>query len=119
MNLSTATKTFSSTLIAVATAALLAAPTASAGNLKLGAVKASGPTMNCSVPNQIKCTISSAKGIRLVRIQSNTGQGTINVVNKNYAGCPKSVSVAWDSAFPVHNKQIVECSPARLKLKSS
>jgi len=106
-------------ILALSTALLLASPSAHAGKLKFGALKSSGPTMNCTVPNHIKCTISSSKGIKRVKIQSNTGQGTINVVNKTYRSCPKSVSVSWDSAYPAHNKQIVECTSAKLKLKKS
>ncbi len=78
-------------------------------------IKAAGPSIKCSVPNNVKCTVSSSKGIKRVKIQSNTAQGVINVVNKSYSGCPKQVTVGWDSAYPASKKQVIECSASRAK----
>ena len=64
------------------------------------------------------CTISSTKGLKLVKITANTPQGSVNLVNKTYRSCPKSVKVSWDSAYQMAGKQIVECSGGGFKLKA-
>lgn len=88
-----------------------------AGQFALAPHMASGPTINCSVPNNVVCTITSAKGLKLVRITSNTPQGTVNVVDEAYRGCPREVKVAWDSAYQMSGKQIVECGGFKLKAR--
>ncbi|MBN7778514.1 hypothetical protein JYP49_19770 [Nitratireductor aquimarinus] len=77
-----------------------------------------GPAMNCSIPNHVVCTISSAKGLKLVKITANTPQGSVNLVNKSYNGCPKQVQVSWDSAYQMAGKQIVECNGGGFRLKA-
>ncbi|EKF19238.1 hypothetical protein [Nitratireductor pacificus] len=87
-----------------------------AGQLAL-APQAAGATMNCSIPNAVVCTISSTKGLKLVKITANTPQGSVNLVNKSYNGCPKQVKVSWDSAYHMSGKQIVECGGFKLKAR--
>ncbi|MFC5587169.1 hypothetical protein ACFPOD_18790 [Nitratireductor kimnyeongensis] len=113
--------TFKTNRIAIAAASLVmlaaAAPSAGvAGQFALAPQMAS-PSMNCSVPNHVVCNISSTKGLKLVKITANTPQGSVNLVNKTYRSCPKSVKVSWDSAYQMAGKQIVECS-GDLKLKA-
>ncbi|MFN3549095.1 MAG: hypothetical protein ACK4U0_16540 [Mesorhizobium sp.] len=106
----------------IATAAALVAATAGtatfAGQFVAMPASGGGAAINCSIPNNVVCTITSAKGLKSVRINSNTPQGTIAVVNKNYRNCPKSVQVSWDSAYQASSTQIVECSGA-MGLKSN
>ncbi len=80
------------------------------GTLAIGSVAQAAPTVNCTIPNNVVCKISSNKGIRSVKIKANTPFGTIDLVNKSYAGCPASVEVHWDSAYNSSSQQIVECS---------
>lgn len=106
------------TLIATATAALVVATagTASfAGKLVAMPASGGGAAIDCSVPNNVVCTITSNKGLKSVKISSNTPQGTIAVVDKNYRGCPKSVQVSWDSAYQAGSTQIVECGSMGFK----
>ncbi|PSB55578.1 hypothetical protein [Chamaesiphon polymorphus] len=79
------------------------------GAFAIGSVANAAPTVNCTIPNNVSCDISSSKGIKSVKIQSNTPLGTIDLVNKNYDNCPKSVTVTWDSAYQSSNQDIVEC----------
>lgn len=116
MSFSFVQKTVAASLFAAVAATSLMAPVANAAKFK-AVGNAASATINCTVPNHVKCKIHSAKGIKSVKIQSNTGQGTIYVVNKTYRNCPKNVTVTWDSAYPSSNKQIAECSSG-LKLKS-
>lgn len=81
------------------------------------APQAAGATMNCSIPNNVVCTINSTKGLKLVKITANTPQGTVNIVDKSYNGCPKQVKVSWDSAYSMSGKQIVECGGFKLKAR--
>ena len=53
-----------------------------------------------------------------MKITANTPQGSVNLVNKTYRSCPKSVKVSWDSAYQMAGKQIVECSGGGFKLKA-
>jgi hypothetical protein len=76
----------------------------------------SGASISCSIPNNVVCTITSQKGLKKVVIKSNTPQGTVNLVNKTYYSCPKSVTVSWDSAYHSSSNQFTECSGAKLKL---
>lgn len=73
-----------------------------------------GASINCSVPNNVVCTITSQKGVKSVKITANTPQGTINLVNSNY-NCPKSVQVGWDSAYQAASTKVVECGPKAIK----
>ncbi|WP_295813072.1 hypothetical protein [uncultured Nitratireductor sp.] len=109
--------------IAVATASLIVLsatglPSAGVAGQFALAPQMAGPTMNCSIPNHVVCTINSAKGLKLVKITANTPQGSVNLVDKSYNGCPKQVKVAWDSAYQMAGKQIVECSGGGFKLKA-
>ncbi len=109
--------TIRSTLIAASTAALvLAAGSASvAGTFVAMPASGGGSAINCSVPNHVVCTITSNKGVKSVKILSNTPQGAVAVVDKSYRGCPKQVKVAWDSAYQASNTQIVECGSMGFK----
>lgn len=114
---------FKTSRIAVAAASLVmlsatAIPTAGVAGQFALAPQMAGPSMNCSVPNHVVCTISSTKGLKLVKITANTPQGSVNLVNKTYRSCPKSVKVSWDSAYQMAGKQIVECSGGGFKLKA-
>ncbi|WP_457940464.1 hypothetical protein [Mesorhizobium sp. 10J20-29] len=75
-----------------------------------------GAAIHCTIPNAVSCTVSSQKGVRSVKITANTPQGTINLVNKRYNSCPKSVKVSWDSAFQAASTKIVECGNLGLKI---
>lgn len=118
MSYAFAPKMIATTVLAATAAVALLAPMSHAAKFKAVATTA-GATMNCTVPNSVKCTISSAKGIKFVKIQANTGQGPIYLVNKSYRSCPKNVTVSWDSAYNASNKQIGECSLGKLKLKTN
>ena len=100
------------TIIAATTALVVAtAGTASfAGKFVAMPASGGGAAINCSVPNNVVCTITSNKGLKSVKINSNTPQGTVAVVNKSYRSCPKQVQVSWDSAYQASSTQIVECS---------
>ncbi|MCR4266402.1 hypothetical protein [Nitratireductor sp. ZSWI3] len=117
------TPSFTTRRIAIAVASLTmlslsGLSTASvAGQLALAPQKAAGPTMNCSIPNNVVCTINSTKGLKLVKIMTNTLEGTVAIVNESYAGCPKQVQVHWDSAYQMSGKQIVECGGFKLKAR--
>lgn len=89
-----------------------------AGGFAAGAAGASGATINCQIPNNVVCTISSSKGISSVKITANTPQGQVFLVNKTYPGCPKQVKVSWDSAYHSSGTQIVECSTGKLLFKN-
>lgn len=105
-------------LAIASTAAMLAGAASISGAAQLVAAPyaASGAAINCTIPNHVECDISSRKGIKSVKITANTPQGTINLVNKTYPNCPKLVTVGWDSAYHSSGKQIVECTPMKLKL---
>lgn len=111
-------KTIATKILAATAAVALLAPVSHAAKFK-AVSKAAGAAMNCTVPNHVKCTISSSKGIKFVKIQANTGQGQIYLVNKSYRSCPKNVTVSWDSAYSASNKQIGECKSGKLKLKTN
>ena len=104
-------------LASATTAAILAASSVSGAAQFVAAPMAAGASMNCSIPNNVVCTISSAKGLKSVKITANTPQGTINLVNKSYHSCPKQVTVSWDSAFQNPRNQIVECATGKLLLR--
>lgn len=76
----------------------------------VGSAPAEAATMNCSVPNNVVCTVTSATGVRSIKVFSNAGFGTVAVVDKSYRNCPRSVKVSWDSAYQSSGTQIVECS---------
>jgi hypothetical protein len=73
-----------------------------------------GITPLALVPNVL--VISPAKGIKSVKITTNTPWGVTYLWNKSYPTCPKTVTVHWDSAYHSSGKQIVECVPMGLKL---
>lgn len=106
-------KTVLSTLIAAAIAATSLATLTDASQSKAAAAA----TMSCSIPNQVVCTVTSAKGLRSVLIKAQTPQGTVALVDKSYRSCPKSAKVSWDSAYHSSSTKFVECAPAKLKLK--
>ena len=109
--------TIRNTIVAASTAALvLAAGSVSfAGKFVAMPASGGGAQISCSVPNNVVCTITSAKGLKSVKILSNTPQGTIAVVDKTYRSCPKQVQVSWDSAYQSSGNQIVECSSMGFK----
>jgi hypothetical protein len=108
--------TIRNTLIAASTAALVLAAGSASFAAKFAVMPAAGGAqISCSVPNHVSCTITSAKGLKSVKILSSTPQGTIAVVDKTYRSCPKTVQVSWDSAYPSSGHQIVECSSMGFK----
>lgn len=80
------------------------------GTLALGSIAIAAPTINCSIPNNVQCTISSSKGIKSVKIQTQGPSGPVYIVNESYTNCPRSVNVHWDSAYKASSTDIVECS---------
>lgn len=102
-------------LVAAAIATTAAATLTDASRSKASASTA----MSCTIPNAVSCTITGTKGLRSVLIKANTPQGVVNLVDKSYRGCPKSVKVSWDSAYHSSSTKFVECSSAKLKLKSN
>lgn len=93
------------TLITAAVAALLA-PAAMAN-----------VSQNCTVPNSVKCTLSSPNGIASARVHLGAPHN-IDVVNKNYGSCPRSVEVTFDPVAGIQNYAVsaTECSGAQGKL---
>jgi hypothetical protein len=81
------------------------------GSLAIGSVAHAVPTVNCTIPNNVVCNISSTKGIASVRYQMNNpfGPGLLDLVNETYSNCPKNVSVHWDSAYHSVSSTIREC----------
>ena len=96
-------------MIALAAAAIaLAGIVGSAAATQLKAVSTTrSANMTCTIPNNVSCNITSAKGIKSVLIKAGA--------DKSYNGCPKQVTVTWDSAYHAGSKQIVECSGIKLK----
>lgn len=92
-------------LIAAALAALLA-PAAMAN-----------VSQNCSVPNAVKCTLSSPNGIATARVHLGAPH-SIDVVNNSYRSCPRSVQVSFDPVAGIQNYTVsaTECSGAQGKL---
>ena len=80
---------------------------------------AAATSMSCTVPNHVACTITSTKGLQSVLIKSKPAPNVFDLVNKTYRGCPKSVKVAWDSAYQYSSTKFVECKSANLKLKTN
>jgi len=86
-----------------------------AGAAQMKAVNtARAASMTCTVPNNVSCNISSAKGIKSVLIKAGAAQGNVALVNKSYNSCPKQVTVTWDSAYQMGSKSIVECSSMKI-----
>lgn len=108
---------FKKTILATASAAVMA-PAFAASMFVLPTVAHAVPNISCTVPNNVVCTISSSKGLKEVTIYSNTGRGTVAIVDKDYRSCPKTVNVSWDSAYPMSSKKIVECGSMGFKLKN-
>jgi sorbitol-specific phosphotransferase system component IIBC len=79
------------------------------GTLAIGSIAKAAPTVNCSIPNSVKCNISSSKGIKSVKIQTQGPSGPVYIVNESYQSCPLSVTVQWDSAYQASATEIVEC----------
>jgi hypothetical protein len=111
--------TLRATPIAAASLAMLGigAPSSIAAGGFAVAPAAGGANIQCSVPNNVKCTITSAKGVKSVRITSNTPFGNVDLVNTSYNACPKQVTVSWDSAYQAASTNIVECGTAKLLLR--
>ena len=104
-------------LVLTATALVGSALAANSGAAEIRAtgVQRAGATMTCSVPNNVVCTVSSAKGLKAVVVKANTGFGVVNIVDETYNACPKQVQIHWDSAYQMSGKQIVECGGLKLK----
>ncbi|WP_245396445.1 hypothetical protein [Jiella sonneratiae] len=108
-------KSLVSALVAAAVALTAAATLTDASRSQASAAT----SMSCTIPNSVSCTITSTKGLRSVLIKANTPLGVIDLVNKTYRGCPKSVKVSWDSAYHSSSTKFVECASAKLKLNSN
>ncbi|AFY91689.1 hypothetical protein [Chamaesiphon minutus] len=80
------------------------------GTFAIGSVAQADVVSNCTIPASVSCNISSSKGIKSVKIQTQGSSGPVYIVNKSYPNCPNSVTVGWDSAYQVSDKEIVECS---------
>jgi hypothetical protein len=103
-------------LISIATLAILSvAGIAGAAQIKAAAPTARAATMSCTVPNNVSCKITSAKGLKSVLIKAGAAQDNVALVDKSYNGCPKQVTVTWDSAFQMGSKKIVECTSMGIK----
>ncbi len=76
------------------------------GTLAIESVANAAPTVNCTIPNNVSCDISSSKGIKSVKFENKTQV----LVNESYANCPTSVTVTWDSAYHSSSHDIVECA---------
>jgi len=103
------------TAAAAVAIAIVAGSTSFAGNFVAMPASSGGASINCSVPNNVVCTISSAKGVKSVKISASGPNGAFDLVNKNYRSCPKQVKVSWDSAYQENSTKIVECSPGAFK----
>jgi hypothetical protein len=101
-------------IMAASIAILSVAGLAGAAQMKAAnTTRAAG--INCTIPNNVSCQISSAKGIKSVLIKAGAAQGNVVLVNKSYNSCPKQVTVTWDSAFQMGSKSIAECSSMKIK----
>ena len=101
-------------IMAASIAILSVAGIAGAAQMKaVSSARAAG--INCTIPNNVSCKITSAKGIKSVLIKAGAAQGNVVLVNKSYNACPKQVTVTWDSAFQMGSKSIGECSSMKLK----
>ncbi|RST87319.1 hypothetical protein EJC49_05815 [Aquibium carbonis] len=109
--------TIRNTLAAAAAVAIavVAGSTSFAGNFVAMPASNGGASINCSVPNNVVCTISSAKGVKSVKISANGPYGAFDLVNKSYRNCPRQVKVSWDSAYQESGTKIVECAPGAFK----
>jgi hypothetical protein len=97
-------------IAASATLVLLSAVgVAGATQMKVSTLPSRSATVSCTVPNNVSCKISSIKGIKSVLIKAGAAQGAVELVDKTYNGCPTQVTVAWDSAYEMGSKTIVEC----------
>lgn len=104
------------TSIAIATFTLLSvAGIAGAAQFKVATSPTRAATMSCTVPNNVSCKITSAKGVKSVLIKAGASQDNVALVDKSYNGCPKQVTVTWDSAFQMGSKKIVECASMAIK----
>ncbi|XWN31422.1 MAG: hypothetical protein ROR55_28895 [Devosia sp.] len=88
-----------------------------ASGFAFAAPTANAASMSCSVPNAVVCTITSRTGIKSVRVTGQTPFGVVNLVDRNYRGCPRRVKVSWDSAFSSKGRHIVECRRGGMGLK--
>ena len=104
------------TYVAAATLALLSvAGFAAAAQMKAATPTARAASMTCTIPNNVSCKITSNKGVKSVLIKASAAQDNVALVNKSYNGCPKQVTVTWDSAFQMGSKKIVECTSMGFK----
>lgn len=102
-------------IMATSIAILSVAGLAGAAQMKAAVSPARAAGINCTIPNNVSCKITSAKGIKSVLIKAGAAQGNVVLVNKSYNACPKQVTVTWDSAFQMGSKSIAECSSMKIK----
>jgi hypothetical protein len=101
--------------IVAAIAVLSAAGIATAAQVKTASPVSRAASMTCTVPNNVSCKIMSTKGLKSVLIKAGAAQDNVALVDKSYNGCPKQVTVTWDSAYQMGSKKIVECSSMGIK----
>ena len=101
--------------IVAAIAVLSVAGIATAAQIKAVSPVSRAASMSCTIPNNVSCKITSAKGLKSVLIKAGAAQDHVALVDKSYNGCPKQVTVTWDSAFQMGSKQIVECASMGIK----
>lgn len=101
---------------AIATFAILSvAGIAGATQMKAATSTARSATISCTVPNNVSCKITSTNGLKSVLIKAGAAQDNVALVDKSYNGCPKQVTVTWDSAYQMGSKTIVECTSMGIK----
>lgn len=103
------------TVLAATLGVLAVAGFATAAQMKAATPTTRSAGINCTIPNNVSCKITSAKGLKAVLIKAGAAQDYVALVNKTYNGCPKQVTVTWDSAFQMGSKLITECTSMGLK----
>lgn len=101
--------------IVTAIALLSVAGIATAAQFKAVSTASRAASMTCTIPNNVSCKITSTKGVKSVLIKAGAAQNHVALVSKSYNGCPRQVTVTWDSAYQMGSKQIVECASMGIK----
>jgi len=89
----------------------IAGAVAAIGPDNSGNANAGGPhSIDCEIPNNVVCEVSSPFGIKHVVVKVDFGDlGIINVVDDHFYGCPGSVSVHWDPIVPNATFEVETC----------
>lgn len=67
------------------------------------------PTIDCTIPNDVECTITDPAGISHVQVTIPTGFGPVVVVDKTLPTCRTSTTVSWDPIVPGFDIDVTNC----------